>query len=671
MAGTLGSLVVDIGADVARLRADMGKATKTVGGATKRIEALANKASRSMKGIGAGLAAAFSVRGFSRFLTSTADATDQVGKLAQRLGITTESVSRLQFVASQSGISFGTMRGSLERLGKRAALAADGNQAFAAAFAMVGLNAEEFVNLGLDEQLLVVAEAVNKAQGSSQKLAAVSRILGDESRALIQAFGGGAEGIKKLNDRADELGITVSELQAKVSAEFNDAWDEATRVLASAGREIATTILPSIQKLATLIRDVGVPAVKSMANAFELLTGDEVKEAEQSLARVERRLDALRSQRDRVADIQKTRREGLLGFLADPEEQKAELDKHDANIKRLEGIRDRLIAAEKDRPKPPPTAAPAATSKKTDAQTTAAVSQLGKLQEQAQKTIEALDKQQATLGFTAEQMTVYEASVLAAKLQNQDLANQLVATAESATQASAEFQKMEDLRAEAEVLRESLKTPFDATADSLDRYDLLLEKNLITMDEWAEATNKALGDVVHETDEVAEQADKIDEAWGEMGATFTNAFGEAIESGAKLSDVLKSLGKEIASLLAKELSSGGFSEQLSGFFGGSGGSGGSGGGIFDFLGSLFGGGKAVGGSVRAGKFYAVGEAGPELFAPGVSGQIISNDNLPEGKSVNNFGITINGVGDRVDTASASQFATRIAQDLQRQLRRNT
>jgi hypothetical protein len=42
------------------------------------------------------------------------------------------------------------------------------------------------------------------------------------------------------------------------------------------------------------------------------------------------------------------------------------------------------------------------------------------------------------------------------------------------------------------------------------------------------------------------------------------------------------------------------------------------------IGGLFGGGKATGGDVFAGKFYLTGENGPELFAPGRSGTIIPN-----------------------------------------------
>jgi hypothetical protein len=42
------------------------------------------------------------------------------------------------------------------------------------------------------------------------------------------------------------------------------------------------------------------------------------------------------------------------------------------------------------------------------------------------------------------------------------------------------------------------------------------------------------------------------------------------------------------------------------------------------LGSFFGGGRATGGGVDGSKFYLVGERGPELFAPGISGSIVPN-----------------------------------------------
>ena len=49
--------------------------------------------------------------------------------------------------------------------------------------------------------------------------------------------------------------------------------------------------------------------------------------------------------------------------------------------------------------------------------------------------------------------------------------------------------------------------------------------------------------------------------------------------------------------------------------------------------SIFGGARQQGGPVQAGQAYLVGEAGPELFVPSASGEVVSNDNLGGGANV--------------------------------------
>lgn len=62
---------------------------------------------------------------------------------------------------------------------------------------------------------------------------------------------------------------------------------------------------------------------------------------------------------------------------------------------------------------------------------------------------------------------------------------------------------------------------------------------------------------------------------------------------------------------------------------------------------LFGGGKAMGGPVSAGTTYLVGEQGPELFTPSSSGNIIPNNKLATGQTVN---INVSGAIDPISTA---------------------
>jgi hypothetical protein len=68
------------------------------------------------------------------------------------------------------------------------------------------------------------------------------------------------------------------------------------------------------------------------------------------------------------------------------------------------------------------------------------------------------------------------------------------------------------------------------------------------------------------------------------------------------------------------------------------------GGVID---SVFGGARAMGGPVSAGKSYLVGERGPELFTPSGSGNIIPNSAMGGGTVIN---LTVNGALDAEGTA---------------------
>lgn len=69
-------------------------------------------------------------------------------------------------------------------------------------------------------------------------------------------------------------------------------------------------------------------------------------------------------------------------------------------------------------------------------------------------------------------------------------------------------------------------------------------------------------------------------------------------------------------------------------------------GISGLIDRVFGGGRAAGGPVNAGTTYLVGEKGPELFTPGINGNIIPNNKLTGGSGGGAvFNITVNGALD--------------------------
>ena len=84
---------------------------------------------------------------------------------------------------------------------------------------------------------------------------------------------------------------------------------------------------------------------------------------------------------------------------------------------------------------------------------------------------------------------------------------------------------------------------------------------------------------------------------GNWGEAFRGILAQSTSDA--LSQAINDLASELVSLFSSALGGGGFN-----------------------LGSIFGGGRAAGGSVRAGMRYMVGEKGPEMFVPTTSGMIV-------------------------------------------------
>jgi hypothetical protein len=126
------------------------------------------------------------------------------------------------------------------------------------------------------------------------------------------------------------------------------------------------------------------------------------------------------------------------------------------------------------------------------------------------------------------------------------------------------------------------------------------------------------------------KAQELVSAFKEVGQAFSEAFKGMVLEGKKLDDVLKSLANRLASKAFDKLFENLFST-------GSG-----------SLASFFGGARASGGPVNVGKSYIVGERGPELFRPSVSGMISPNMGGGGGNQIVNVQID-NRSGAQIDT----------------------
>lgn len=188
---------------------------------TKALKAAMNSLKKAILGV-----AAAGLGAFGAAIWKSVDGMSAMAKEAQKIQITTSEMSRLAYIGDQTGVKIDDVVGSVEELRMRMAEASqDGTGPLGLAFKKLGLDAQAMLDLPVSEQLGQVGDALKKLNASDRQFLA-DEIFGGDAVRMMGFINQGSEGIKKLSDRADELGITMSDSGGKAAGEFKKAWKE-------------------------------------------------------------------------------------------------------------------------------------------------------------------------------------------------------------------------------------------------------------------------------------------------------------------------------------------------------------------------------------------------------------------------------------------------------------
>jgi hypothetical protein len=232
--------------------------------------------------------------------------------------------------------------------------------------------------------------------------------------------------------------------------------------------------------------------------------------------------------------------------------------------------------------------------------------------------LDALNREAKTLELTTEQTKIaqgafvdYEKSVLAVNEAFEDFQMEQMS---SEQQQAKIIQQVVDLTSEIEALQSLLPEDgafniLTASAEEVARFERLTELQ--------EKLVKTIGKrKILETD--------LQILAKNAGSLIAQGFEDAILSGQKLSEVVRSLGRDLVRLVFNQM----VTQRLAS-------------GIATLLGAPPIPGRAMGGPVSGGSPYVVGEQGPELFVPHASGTIVPNNKMGGGSGSGSGSVTVN------------------------------
>lgn len=250
--------------DLELTTAKFNRQLKTAGGGLKT---LGKQALAIGKVMGAVLPAA-GLAGLAAMTKQALENQAALHEMSQRLGVSTEGLSRLQYAAEQSGVGVSTLNMGLQRMTRRVSEAAAGTGEAKKALAELGISAQKLTKLRPEEQFKVLADSIMGVEDPADRVRLAMKLFDSEGVSLIQTMQGGSKAIEAMGAEADRLGVTVGTKAAESAKRATDAFGRLSASFTGVANTIGSQFAPEIEGAANWMSDAFPKAIEFARKAL-------------------------------------------------------------------------------------------------------------------------------------------------------------------------------------------------------------------------------------------------------------------------------------------------------------------------------------------------------------------------------------------------------------------
>jgi len=178
-----------------------------------------------LKGAMGALAGVAGVTALSSFASNMSKTADRIGKVASKLGISTEALQKFQFSAEQSGVSTETLNMAFQRFTRRIADAKEGAGPAVKAFEQMGISLSGVNGQTKTAEALFfeVADAMKGVESETEKVKLAFKLFDSEGVGMINMLQNGSEAIIAQGQQLEDYGGIIDEKAIRATERFNDA----------------------------------------------------------------------------------------------------------------------------------------------------------------------------------------------------------------------------------------------------------------------------------------------------------------------------------------------------------------------------------------------------------------------------------------------------------------
>ena len=208
---------------------------------------------------GAGVAAAgIAVAGKKviDFANDVSAAGDEIDKMSQKIGISTDAYQEWSYVFERSGADVNNLQTGMQTLSGVITDAANGSESAASKLSAIGVSLEEINGLSQEDQLSLVISRLQEMGEGSERTAAATDLLGQSATDMAAVLNMTAEDTQALIDEAHEYGMVMSEDAVASSAAYQDSLTKLQGTLGGLKNQLVADLLPGLTQVVDGLADV-------------------------------------------------------------------------------------------------------------------------------------------------------------------------------------------------------------------------------------------------------------------------------------------------------------------------------------------------------------------------------------------------------------------------------
>ncbi len=216
----------------------------------------------SLQGALGGIGLALGVRAFVNFTKESLKLADGIGKMSDRLGITTTALQTFRFAGEQAGETFESMDNNLVKFVRNLGDGQKGIKTITDEFDRLNIDLKDQNGNWKDHETILgeVADRYKTMKDPADKLSSAMTLFGRGGRVMVNMLSNGSDGLERLRGELVSSGGIIRESLIRNSEDANDAVNKLSHTIQTTLMHSLADMAPAIETAAEGLQAFLIPA---------------------------------------------------------------------------------------------------------------------------------------------------------------------------------------------------------------------------------------------------------------------------------------------------------------------------------------------------------------------------------------------------------------------------